>query len=533
MWQARICITCLQLAVLFQRAKAQQVAQVASPALFASNALSSAAPSTAIAQPSPPQSNTTAVTSQPLTPGFTKLLAETLTAGWNTNVSQQCIQATTVLLTSIFSGAIAADTTPVPGNVVACYNIAAWEPTTGFFAGDVRLYSATPAQSVGNVSLKLNFGKLATLRSFTDSKTPVNTNARRKRQLGALTSALSSFVSGGSTTGKTETGKTASGKQDVATSKSNTASRGGNTATDGKKPGTTTSSTSARNGKTAADAQKPSGQSTTPKPATVPSKKPAPVAPVGVAKQPVTSAAPAQPAKAPAVAPLAGAPAEVAAVAQPAPGLKPIAAQDRSSSNQMVSAPAAILPNEKGTPQRQQAPQQQVISPQTAPENQQPRILQQQQRIEGQIAQSQEVQRFQFLAQIDLAGAAADASGEGLSRALVPGIMLLVYPTETAANPAEPQSIDLSGRTAGFVLGLQVPRGPFSPLTSYYSTYRGFGGRGGSLPGRMLLGLDGSVSLGSIVLAAAWTLIFASSWIFGVINRFDQRQAYRKLRLRL
>ncbi|ORY86836.1 hypothetical protein BCR37DRAFT_385305 [Protomyces lactucae-debilis] len=493
---------------------AQQVAPIASPALFAANAANAAKQGSSSLVSSSntaafAQSMSTAATNQPLTVLFTSQLANALSEGWNNNVSQQCTTAASALLASIASGAIAADTAPVPGNVVACYNIASWEPITGLFAGDLRLYSQMPAQSFGNISMRVSFGKLATLRSFTDSKSGSTSAPLQKRQLNQIVSAFSSLAGGNSVSPSNAVPNTSSS----ASSSSNTSNKG----TTAKSNSASDQSASKGGAGVAPVPPKQSNSATTAKTPPPPS-------------QPVPAAKPAAGSNAAPVAPAAR-PATAAGVAQPASGLKPIQAEDRSGGAR-APVPAAVLPNEKGNrPVTQNTP---VGSAPNSPVAVAPqRLLDQapvaQQQASDPATAPQEVERFQFLAQASLPVASADASGEGLMRALIPNIVLLV--SQKDAVQAEPIMIDLVGRTAGFVAGLPMPRGPFVPLSGFMSTYRGLGGRGGSLPGRTLLGLDGSVTLGSIGLALTWSTLFAAAWIFGVMNRFNQRQSYRKLKL--
>lgn len=111
-----------------------------------------------------------------LTPALVANLSSTLSSGWNTNVSSLCSQAATT-----------AGTVNNPSGLLACYNVAALENFTGFFAGDLRLYSASQSSlpNGSRVSLNLDFGTAGTVQTLTDTSSPQasNTATRRKRNL--------------------------------------------------------------------------------------------------------------------------------------------------------------------------------------------------------------------------------------------------------------------------------------------------------------------------------------------------------------
>lgn len=117
----------------------------------------------------------------PLTFSPTASLAA-LNDTWNTNVRQVCAQAAQRVGSSVGNEA----------GVLACYNVASLEETTGLFAGDLRLYSASVSSMPPGSTVRLNidFGGAVSIRSVNETGSGSNAGSamimpqKRDRLLG-------------------------------------------------------------------------------------------------------------------------------------------------------------------------------------------------------------------------------------------------------------------------------------------------------------------------------------------------------------
>ena len=120
---------------------------------------------------------------------------------------------------------------------------------------------------------------------------------------------------------------------------------------------------------------------------------------------------------------------------------------------------------------------------------------------------TQEIERFQFIGQIDVNQANADPRNIGPRAALLPRISLIV---ETPGQAA--QSIDMTTSTRTYLLGI---RGVSSPSGTFV------------MPGRILRGADGSGSGVGLYIVALWVVAFIVTLSAGTLTRLQQRREFR------
>lgn len=233
-------------------------------------------------------------------------------------------------------------------------------------------------------------------------------------------------------------------------------------------------------------------------------------------------------------------PGSAAAVPAPAAGLVGQSASVLNPPTPETPGVAAVLPGEKtlklgtATAQAQQVSPVTLGQPPPQPQSQADAAGQKNGQgtggsVAGQVASStsqptgQELETFQFVGQIDLAAALANANNLGPRSALLPRIQLLVdTPGQvrraidmTSSGVGSSSSISSSGSsTAAYVTGVQggttVPSGTFV------------------LPGRVLGGADHSTNLVGLGVVGAWSILFIGVLGLGTLARVKQRREYRR-----
>lgn len=215
-----------------------------------------------------------------------------------------------------------------------------------------------------------------------------------------------------------------------------------------------------------------------------------------------------------------------AQVAAPAPELRAQSASDLNAGSGMAAA--AILPGEKsinllaGTAQTQQAQQAQQSLLQSAPlgtqQGQQAQAGQQGQSIQVQkLSQEstptmslgtpgQEVEKFQFVGQININLASSDPRNLGARGQLMPRIQLVIQTEKEVL-------VSMDGDMRQYLIGVSGSSIPVGTTV---------------IPGRTLGGADRSVNLTGLYVIGSWIVSFSTITITGLFTRILHRQKYRR-----
>lgn len=222
-------------------------------------------------------------------------------------------------------------------------------------------------------------------------------------------------------------------------------------------------------------------------------------------------------------------PGSYAAVAHPQSGIKSITATPITlvSSTQTL-IPPAILPGERSLLSAQrlpiEAPKVQVplanptssssSSPPVAVlglSSKQPSVTSTTGSVQTPIARrsaaGQELEVLQFVGRLDVDLTNSKPNELGVAGSLLPKISLLVT-TPDATN----QTIDMSSSTRAFLIGV---KGSLVTVNTFV------------LPGRILLGADGSTDKVGLFIVTIWTAIFLVIMSAGIITRYQMRVQYR------